>query len=62
MVENPPVNAGYPWVRKIPGGGSGNPFQHSCLGHPSDRGTQWVTVPWGQKESDATEHTRTWPK
>ena len=27
-----------PWVRKIPGGGHGNPFQYSCLENPVDRG------------------------
>ena len=26
-----------PWARKIPGGGSGNPLQDSCLENPMDR-------------------------
>ena len=33
-----------PWVRKTPGEGNGNPFQYSCLGHPTDRGARWATV------------------
>ena len=27
-----------PWVRKIPGGGNGNPLQYSCVENPMDRG------------------------
>ena len=27
-----------PWVRKIAGGGHGNPFQYSCLENPMNRG------------------------
>ena len=45
VVKNPPANAedtgdnGFdPWVGKIRGKGNGNPFQHSCLGNPVDRG------------------------
>ena len=41
MVKNPPANAedarnvgSIPWVRKIPGGGNGNPLQYSCLEMP----------------------------
>ena len=26
-----------------PGGGRGNPLQHSCLGNPVDRGARWTT-------------------
>ena len=26
-----------PWVRKIPGGGHGNPLQYSCLENSMDR-------------------------
>ena len=33
-----------PWVRKIPGGGHGNPLQYSCLENPVDRGAWRVTV------------------
>ena len=31
-----------PRVRKIPGGGHGNPLQYSCLENPKDRGTWWI--------------------
>ena len=39
MVTNPPANAGDArdvdsWVEKIPGEGSGNPLQYSCLENP----------------------------
>ena len=33
-----------PWVRKIPGGGHGNPLQYSGLENPMDRGAWWATV------------------
>ena len=33
-----------PWVRKIPGGGHGNPLQYSCLENPMNRGAWWATV------------------
>ena len=59
VVKNPPANAGRrkrhgfdPWVRKIPGGGNGNPFQYSCLENPMDKG---ACSPRGCKESDMTE-------
>ena len=36
MVKNPPANAGdtgfTSGLERSPGGGNGNPFQHSCLG------------------------------
>ena len=32
------------WVRKIPGGGTGNLPQYSCLEKPMDRGAWWATV------------------
>ena len=44
VVKNLPADAGdkthrfYPWVRKILGGGNGNPLQYSCLKNPMDRG------------------------
>ena len=31
------------WARS-PGEGNGNPFQHSCLENPMDRGDGWTTV------------------
>ena len=36
---------------RSPGGGHGNPVQHSCLEHPMDRGYH----PRGRKELDTTE-------
>ena len=33
-----------PWVRKIPGGGNGNPLYYSYLGNPIDRGAWQATV------------------
>ena len=41
LVKNLPAN---PWVGKIPGVGSGNPLQYSCLEKPMDRGTWQATV------------------
>ena len=31
-------------LRRSPGGGNGNPLQHSCLENPRDRGACWATV------------------
>ena len=45
-------------IYTYPGGGIVNPFQHSCLGNPMDRGTLWAII-HGMAESDmtkATEH------
>ena len=36
-------------------GGSGNPFQNSCLENPMDRGAWRATVHRGRKESNRTE-------
>ena len=51
MVKNPPANAGdlrdegsIPGSGRSPGGGLGNPLQHSCLENPMDRGAWWATV------------------
>ena len=52
VVKNPPPNAGdarYCWVREIPGVGSGNPLQYSCLGNSTGRGAWWATVRWTAK-------------
>ena len=42
MVKNLPANAGdpgsIPGSGRSPGGGNGNPLQHSCLENPMDRG------------------------
>ena len=63
VVQNLPVNAGdtgdsglIPGSGRSPGGGNGNPLQHSCLGNPIDRGT-WRATVHGVAESDMTEHT-----
>ena len=52
MVKNPPANAGdlrdaslIPGLGRSPGGGQGNPFQHSFLENPVDRGGWRAAVP-----------------
>ena len=49
--KEPPDNAGdvrdgglIPGLGRSPGGGHGNPLQHSCLQNPMDRGAWWATV------------------
>ena len=38
-----------PGLRRLLGGGNGNPLQYSCLGNPMDRGA-WVGYStWGHK-------------
>ena len=56
MVKNPPANAGDTRdeglileLGRSPGGGHGNPLQHSCLENPMDRGAWWATVPGSQR-------------
>ena len=51
MVKNPPANAAdvgdaclIPGSARSPGGGHGNPLQHSCLENPMDREAWWATV------------------
>ena len=51
LVKNPPVNAwatgdagSIPGWGRLPGGGHGNPLQHSCLENPMDRGAWLATV------------------
>ena len=39
---------------RSPGEGNGNPFQHSCLENPMDRGAWWAAVYGGHKELDIT--------
>ena len=52
VVKNPPANAEdkremdlIPGSGRPPGGGHGNPLQHSCLENPTDRGAWWAVVP-----------------
>ena len=52
VVKNLPANAGdvrdagssVPGSGRSPGGGHGNPLQHSCLENPTDRGAWLATV------------------
>ena len=48
VVTNPPASAGdtgsIPGSGRSPGGGNGNPLQHSCLGDPMDRRAWWAAV------------------
>ena len=63
VVKNPPASAGdtrnavdsIPGSERSPGGGNGNPLQHSCLGNHMDRGA-WQATVQGHKEPDMTEH------
>ena len=51
MIKNLSANAGdignailIPGLKRLPGGGHGNPLQHFCLENPMDRGARWATV------------------
>ena len=66
MVKNPSSSVGdaaevrlIPGLGRSPGKGNGNLLQYSCLRNYMDRGTWRATdySPWGDKESDTTEHT-----
>ena len=57
VVKNPLANAGnvrdvgsIPGSGRSPGGGHGNPLQHSCLGNPIDKGSWQATVHRGAKD------------
>ena len=55
MVKNLPTvqeTQDRSWVRKILGGGHGNPLQYCCLRNPRDRGAWWATVHGVREESD----------
>ena len=61
LVKNLPASAGeikdmglIPGSGRSPGGGQGNPLQHSCLENPMDRGAWRATVHEVAKESDTT--------
>ena len=54
MVKTLPASAGdprdvssIPGSGRSPGGGNGNPFHHSYLENPMDRGAWWATQPLG---------------
>ena len=49
--KHSPANAGItgdmgsiPGLDRSPGGGNGNPLQHSCLENPMDKEAWWATV------------------
>ena len=48
-----------PGLERSPGGGLGNPLQHSCLENPMDRGAWPGDSPWGHREADTTERLST---
>ena len=56
LSGNPPASAGdvglIPALGRSPGGGNGNPLQHSCLENPMDRGA-WRAVVHGAARSQA---------
>ena len=60
VVKNLPANAGdtglTPGWGRSPGGGYGNSFQYSCLEKPHGQRSLASCSPWGQKESDTTQH------
>ena len=62
VVNNPPANAGdkrdmglIPKSRRSPGGGHGNPLQHSCRENPHGQRSLAGYSLWGHKELDTTE-------
>ena len=64
-VKNPTVNAGdirdtssVPGLGRSPGGRHGNPLQYSCLDNPHEQRSLEGSGPWGIKESDMTEATK----
>ena len=55
MLENPPASAGDAGDgNSVPGRGSDNPLQYSCLGDSTDRSLVGYS-PWGPNESDTAE-------
>ena len=66
MVKNPPAlvgELGDPGLisgsGRLPGAGSGNLLQYSCLENSMDREAWAGYSPRGRKESDTTEYTHT---
>ena len=67
VVKKPPANAGdvrnvglIPGLGRSSGGGNDTSLQYSCQENPMDRGAWQSTVYAVCKESDMTEHLRTW--
>ena len=65
MIKNLPANGGgrgdtgsIPGSGRSPGGGNGNPLQHSCLENPMHRGDWWATAHGLHRvgHSEVTEH------
>jgi len=61
VIKNLPANAGesrdmgsIPGSGRSPGGGNGNPLQHSCLEISMDRRAWWAIGHGVSKESDMT--------
>ena len=48
-----------PGLGRSPGGGHGNSLQYSCLKNPHGQRSLTGYSPWGHKESDITEHSKT---
>ena len=63
VVKNLPSYAGdlgsISGLGRSPGGGHGNPLQHSCLENPHGQRSPVGYSPWGYKESDMTEQLST---
>jgi len=62
VIKNPSANAGdirdmgsIPGPGRSPGGGHGNPLQHSCLENPMDRGAWQAKIHRGLKELDISK-------
>ena len=63
-IKNPPAvqemkvvrdGSSTPGSGRSPGGGHGNPLQHSCLENPHGQRSLVGYSPWGLKETDTTE-------
>ena len=48
-----------PGLGRSPGGGKGNPLRYSYLENAGGQSGLGGYSPWGCKETDTTEHTRT---
>ena len=61
MVKNPPAMQEdlIPELGRSPGGGHGNPLQHSSLGNPHGQRSLVGYSPWGHKMLDTTEQVST---